>query len=869
MRPQMLRIKGFTSFRDEQVVDFTDLDLFALWGPTGSGKSSVLDAMTYALYGKVDRVDHASALVSQGQPRMTVTFDFSADGRSYRVTRSTVEAGNSRALLEKQDDDGAWISLGPGADKVRDVNKLLVGLIGLDYQAFTRSVLLPQGKFAEFLVGDANDRRKILTELLGLELFEKMAKRANEIKKDEASQADVKQDVVGRSFAGVDRDSIAAARKTLEAATKQSDRVAGVLVEVERLGAKLDELQASNDAVAACRTEVTDLTTTFEGHASRLGGIAREEASFRNELDRATEEMVTSSASLEAATSARGDAEARWGSLDALVSLAERAKQLEEVTTAATRAEQSLTEAKGREKQCSLTIDSTTGDLGKAQAAEANAATQLDERAAAVDEAHRHDHVGSLVHGKSKGDPCPVCERPLETIPSFDPTELETTAAALESAKVKHKKALGSLNEATTALAVARKDQAAALEQIKSCDAAVAEARAKQSSLTKGLTTAFGTTLPEDPAIELDKRVKSFKQLCSAENAARAAHEAASAQLAAFDERRRALQAKSAEIRTRMDSDSLAAALGRIAAAASEIELPDVPDLESLPTAADGLADEAERITKMLKTLEEDLDDALRRSRSESEELVAVVHAAIPDDFGVRGSRPAELMVELRELEKSLAAGIAVATNEVSELENRLEQRRALEDEIALHREQQAAYSDLHKELRADRIVQHLQAEALVALADGASHHLRDLSDSRYRLVFDEDRFFVVDAWNGDERRNVKTLSGGETFLTSLALALALSEQIQLLSVTEKSRLESLFLDEGFGQLDTELLEVVVNAIEQMRASDRLVGVITHVAGLAERMPTRLVVSKSPRGSTISRSTEVSELTKIPTPSSS
>jgi exonuclease SbcC len=857
MRPQTLRIKGFTSLRDEQVVDFTDLDLFALWGPTGSGKSSVLDAMTYALYGKVDRVDHASALVSQGQPRMSVCFDFSADGRSYRVTRSTVAGGTSRALLERQDEDGEWTSYGHGADKVRDVNKLLVGLVGLDYQAFTRSVLLPQGKFAEFLVGDANDRRKILTELLGLELFEKMAKRANEIKKEEASQADIKQDVVGRSFTGVDPESIAAARQGLDAATKRSDRVGAVLTEVERLGKRLDEMQASIEAVASCRSEITGLTTTFEGHASRLGGIAREGASFRAELDQATEAVATAADSLAAATKERSDAEKRWGSLDALVTLTERAKQLAEFINTAAGAEQSLTEARGREKQSSLGIDTSADALEKARAAEAAAAAELEKCEAAADEAHLHDRVGSLVHGKSTGDPCPVCERPLEAIPAFDSSELEATAAALESARTVHTKASGMVNEATTALAVARKEHGAALEQAKSCDAALTEARAKQSSLIKELAPAFGADLPDHPASELEHRVDVFKRLCSAETAARTAHEAASAELAEFDQRRRALQEKTAEIRTRMDSDNLVAALDRIGAAAPEIELPDLPSPDSLPAAAESLVDEAERITKMLKTLEEDLDDALRRSRSATEAHVTAVRAAIPNDFDVKGSRPAELMIELRHLEKSLAASIAVATKEVAELESRLEQRRALEDEIAHHREQQAAYTDLHKELRADRIVQHLQAEALVALADGASHHLRDLSDSRYKLLFDEDRFYVVDAWNGDERRNVKTLSGGETFLTSLALALALSEQIQLLSVTDKSRLESLFLDEGFGQLDTELLEVVVNAIEQMRASDRLVGVITHVAGLAERMPTRLVVSKSPRGSTIRRSTEL------------
>lgn len=853
MRPLTLRIRGFTSFRDEQTIDFTDLDLFALWGPTGSGKSSVLDAMTYALYGKVDRVEHASALVSQGQPRMSVSFDFSADGRTYRVTRSTPP---TKVRLEKLDDGGEWKSYGAGADKVTEVNRSLIHLIGLDYLAFTRSVLLPQGKFAEFLAGDATDRRKILTELLGLELFDKMAKRANEIRKEQASQADIKEDVVVRSFAGVDSDSIAAAREELDAATKRGGRVAGVLVEVERLSEELAEERASAEVLLACRTDLTTLVSTFENHAARLGGIAREEASFRAELDRAGGAVTAAAESLETAVGAKDQAEGRWGSLDVVVALSERAKNLDEVTKTAARAEGSLTDARARAKQGSLSIDSATDALSNARRVEASAAEELAGCSAAVEEAHRHDRVGSLVHGKSTGDPCPICERPLESIPSFDASELEATAAARAAAEKKHKEALGRVNEAATALAVARQDHASALEQIEKCDEAFNEAQTKRTALADELAPAFGKSLPEDPIAELERRVGALRQLVAAEAAARAAHEAARAELAAFDERRRTLQNKTAEIRTRMDSDGLSAALDRVVAAAPDIERPGLPALDSLPDAADALAGEAEQITKKLKSLTDDLDDSLGRKRSAIEDLVGSMLAAVPAELEMSAKEPAALVGQLRELEKELAARIAVATKEVAELETRLEQRRSLEDEIAHHREQQAAYSDLQKELKADRIVQHLQAEALVVLADAASHHLRELSDSRYRLVYDEDRFYVVDAWNGDERRNVKTLSGGETFLTSLALALALSEQIQLLSVTEKSRLESLFLDEGFGQLDTELLEVVVNAIEQMRGADRLVGVVTHVADLADRMPTRLVVSKSPRGSTVTRAAE-------------
>jgi len=130
---------------------------------------------------------------------------------------------------------------------------------------------------------------------------------------------------------------------------------------------------------------------------------------------------------------------------------------------------------------------------------------------------------------------------------------------------------------------------------------------------------------------------------------------------------------------------------------------------------------------------------------------------------------------------------------------------------------------------------------------------LATLSSDRYRLDYVDDEFFVVDTWNGEERRSARTLSGGETFLASLALALALSEQVGSLAVTEKARLDSLFLDEGFGTLDPETLEVVVEAIEQLGGDGRMVGVITHVSELAARLPVRIEIEKSPRGSRVVR----------------
>src|SRR5438477_12974853 len=106
MRPVRLELKGFTAFREPQEIDFGELDLFAISGPTGSGKTSILDAITYALYGTIERVGkQAAQFVSQGQPRMSVKLEFVVNGDRYLVTRATPTTGATKIMLERREGD--------------------------------------------------------------------------------------------------------------------------------------------------------------------------------------------------------------------------------------------------------------------------------------------------------------------------------------------------------------------------------------------------------------------------------------------------------------------------------------------------------------------------------------------------------------------------------------------------------------------------------------------------------------------------------------------------------------------------------------------------------------------------------------------
>jgi exonuclease SbcC len=156
--------------------------------------------------------------------------------------------------------------------------------------------------------------------------------------------------------------------------------------------------------------------------------------------------------------------------------------------------------------------------------------------------------------------------------------------------------------------------------------------------------------------------------------------------------------------------------------------------------------------------------------------------------------------------------------------------------------------------LRSDEFPRWLIASALDVLIQDASASLAELSGGQFDLTHDDGGLVVIDHTNADLHRPVKTLSGGETFQASLALALALSAQMATLAAAGSARLDSIFLDEGFGTLDDATLDIVAGTLENLASQgDRMVGIITHVKSLADRVPTKFKVSRDQFGSTVSR----------------
>jgi exonuclease SbcC len=208
-----------------------------------------------------------------------------------------------------------------------------------------------------------------------------------------------------------------------------------------------------------------------------------------------------------------------------------------------------------------------------------------------------------------------------------------------------------------------------------------------------------------------------------------------------------------------------------------------------------------------------------------------------------------DLSAERRRLTQLLVdARAAVAALESERA--RLAETRA---QAATWREHAEVAGMLGNLLRTDAFERWLLDEALTDLVDRANVRLRELTGGQYSLTAADGAFRVVDHRNADEVRDARSLSGGETFLTSLSLALALADSSVDAAAQGGEPIESIFLDEGFGTLDPTTLDVVASAIEELGASGRLVGVVSHVADLAERLPVRFEVVRSGNSSTIQR----------------
>ncbi|WP_026268614.1 AAA family ATPase [Micromonospora sp. CNB394] len=821
MRPMRLDMAGFTVFRDETTVDFTDADFFALIGPTGSGKSTVLDAICFALYGTVPRWGGARGLANALAPSATearVRLVFESAGDRYVATRvvrrdgrGTVKTANAGLQLMPPGFDVTKLDTGLSPEDLGEVvagtpaemEQAVLDAVGLPYEQFTSCVVLPQGQFADFLHAKPATRQQILVNLLGLGVYESVQKKAVE----RAGQAEAKLEAVDKMLGGladVDDEALAAARERVDAMRELAAAVAAAVPEWERARATAGERAA---ALAALDAELGVLAgvrppdgTAELARAVAAARVAADEAAGAVGLAEEREEK------LRGELAAAGDESAVRLHLRAY---ADRDRLTAEAATVRAAVDAARTEH-----------DAAVAALAAARADAQRAEAELESAFRAHEEAKAADQAVALRAHLVGGAPCPVCEQTVGTVPAVP--EGSAVSRAIEAGK-----AARAASEAAKRL-VQERDAAA-----RDLDRVLLRARTQHDQLGARLAE-LDEQLADAPAPErlreaLAEHARLRTALDEAAGAVRAGREAARRARGALDAAQERLR------RAWRDFDAVRDGLARFGPPAADRD-----DVAAAWTALAGWAGEQARARRAER-------DGLADSVAAAQRAAAEVADGIAASFTAAG------LDAPRDAPRDVAVAVERAEAELRRLDERREQAAGLREQRAGHEHEARVARALAAHLRANNFERWLLTEALDLLVDGASRILRELSGGQYDLVHDKGEFFVVDHHDAGLRRGVRTLSGGETFQASLALALALSEQLAGMSTTAAS-LESIVLDEGFGTLDAATLDTVAATLENLAArGDRMVGVVTHVPALAERIPVRFEVRKDARTARVER----------------
>jgi exonuclease SbcC len=906
MRPVRVVMQAFGPFAGVQVVDFRELGdnrFFLIHGPTGSGKTTVLDAMCYALYGTTTGAERtAEEMRSQFAPDSLpteVVFDFAIGEGLYRVRRRPAQvraktrgAGTTAIPAEAcvwrrtpglpDSEDGT-----PLAVRAREVDATVKDVLGFDVNQFRQVVMLPQGRFRELLSADSKKREEIMRALFATSRYGDIEDALKRRKSDlEAGMAKsrTRRDEALRN-AGVESDeqlaeSVSSATAVLAhavAARQVAQTTAQAAVaeaEAGRLAAtRISAVESAEAAVALAesRVEAAGALAAQAGDAllaEEVRGPKRVAAEDRVrslgaitaaavELDAAracaaetAAEHAARSVALEDAKDVRSAtevrlAEARMAAGDASASSAELVKAQSAVEAAAASVEAAavLAGLAGRIAAAEGAVASTTLEVASAADQAAEAVAQRDESLRQWRDGRSAALAGTLEPGR----PCPVCgstEHPAPAIAgTVAPSDEEV--AAVEAAVRR--------TAASASAASARMSAASA-----SLAALVAEEKATRE-------TSRGAGGAEAAAAELALASDAFARASArAETASAALGQVADLETAAAEA---AALAEAAQGRLH-DADT-AAALAAKGLATAEAS---VPEAMREPGALSGALEDARGVvaalTAAFATARERSSAAassLAAAAATRDERAAALEAAGLEAKGVAAPDLASLEAASAEAASARDAAVAEAARLAQSCAvNAAAQARLAElDADASHMLERystvaaianAATGSNPAKLSFQRYV---LGVFLTDVLESATRRLEIMTRGRYRLHMaagPRDRrsaagldLEVFDEYTGEDRP-VGTLSGGEGFLASLALALGLAEVVE--SLAGGVHLDTVFIDEGFGTLDEEALETAIDALMELQGASRLVGIISHVTELQAVVPARLEVSSTPQGST-------------------
>ncbi len=859
MKPVYLEFCGLNSFEDKAQIDFSKLlqgGVFGIFGDTGSGKSTILDSIHFALYGEIDRAPKSfNDCINHRAEGAYVTFDFEilTDGvrRTYRVKRERRRKnGTTKAYLYERTPSGELLALAEGA---RDVDEKIEEIIGLTFADFKMCIALPQGDFAALVKSTAAERVKLVARLFNLEKYgERLAKAVNE-----------------RYFRAEE--------------------------EVNLITAKMEENEGGDDELYA-RTQAE---------------IAQE----RIDGEKAKETLAVAEERLQTLLSLQKEKQAYDALLEKLAALQERKEDMQvlrqrlEAYPKAQAVKEKIDERKEAERQKTLSIvkgkDAKTGyetSLERQRRAKAYLEESgFDEKIVALsvqlqkvkDGAQDRAHAEKL---KGELDACVAKYRALK-----DKCPQEDFAGK----KAKIEEELSALGEDSSLLDYLKRNYKGVLladtyGEIRVDLQTLLEKHPTIESDVQLLLKKYAPQTSGGEIIDVMSINLAFKEQEQRKKRLRADLEDLESRRLAFEKNEN--EKKLIETQGSLLRQNWLLATEKIAdlkGLGTEKEL--TVALETLKKSqADGQAAlEKAQAQANVYFAEMQAQEKLASSYAEREEQLQNGVIALLKENGFDGEQQALLLVEsvgdYARLQKTCNAffedyevtrrqceetdkkkfdgfdesALSVAKTTVLDVkancegivrslnfkEAKLERLTLLRQrykelmkELAEKKNALQTCDELRQLLRGNKFLEFIASEYLQEVCLIASKTLLSLTGGRYYLQYDKE-FKVGDNRDGGNLRAVKTLSGGETFLVSLSLALALSA-----SICQKSRrpIEFFFLDEGFGTLDEKLVETVMDVLGKLSKTFS-VGLISHVEELKRRIENKILVTGATeiKGSTL------------------
>ena len=871
MRIQTLEVENFMPYRDPVTVDFRDLSLFAIQGETGSGKSSIVDAICYALYGRIPRIRTENGqrenIISHGAKQFHVALTFELGGAAYRIVRHGT-AGREDVQVFK---DGAQLSQ---LLKKKDADHYIEEeLLRMNFDVFTRIIVLPQGQFDRFLKPDTpRERRDILISLLGLDIYERIGKAASAHASSLSGElAGLERDLAGIDPSSVSEEALQELRQTADAAQSRlslaqeqlrSDELALAMTsqrsdkahQLTTIRASLASLRARSDHVneererLATGTALANLQPTLVNWTRMGSDMLRlgHERTAAAAAVQAAEQAFQSAHESSVDTAQRVEA-ANFGA--ALDDLAAKIARLTELQPYAARLQelghkQSSAAAKAAQLEDSLattrqTIAAGEERLPALRQAVLTARGTLEQAQNALEQAQSDNAAAALQQRLKPGDVCPVCGHVIDELVAHP------VHAGLAQLKSVRDTARSALEQCQAQVADQEKrleaERTRAAELTRQLDALKKEDADDQREAHELTLRLF-----MDPTVAREGRddPAAFLQACltrlrGSETTTRTAQKALLDQLEKLHQKEEGARSALTAAQTR-----LASLDGQYAQAAAQLKA--LEEELSTQAQAHGFAsieamqaalpsrEELERLQASVRQYEQDVTSLTAQEQMLSQEL----GPDLPADDDLQRAQAT------RNASAAAAARAQAELTQAQQALGDLTARRAFLVDRTARREQVthalAIYQQISRDFSSKGMVAYVSGGILEQLLVTANDHLDSLSKGRFELQLAGDQMMVQDAFSAAGPRDVATLSGGETFLASLALALAVKD---LLSTSVN--LDSFFIDEGFGTLDENTVQGVADVLESLRRDGSLIGIITHRADLVERFDTVLEVTNT------------------------